>query len=635
MRLHLVKMFLWACLGVAAVVIVARLLLGLGATTALTDATPWGLWIGFDVLGGVALAAGGFVIAASVHIFHLERYRPILRPAILTAFLGYIAVAVSLVFDIGVPWNIWRPMLFWQPNSALFEVAWCVMLYLSVLALEFSPVVLERTPFTKVLALLKKVTIPLVILGVMLSTLHQSSLGTLFVLMPARLHPLWYSPLLPILFLVSAVGLGLCTVMIESAVTSWLFRKKPETHLFSGLARAAAWVLGSYAALRIGDLAVRGALGSLFSDPRESVLFVLEMGTGAVLPIALFVLPRTQNSPAGILLASVSAVLGFVLNRLNVCGLLTTGYVPAWTEVAITLGVLAGAALAFLFFAEHFSVYESPRAGSDSPWPEGDPVTGVRLGGIWAGPERRHSLAFAAGAALAFALIPGNVLSGASPSRTPVRGPRVVDAISSPVEGVTFRRLSAPPPGGAAAAGLADGRLHALSIDGNRDGRRVLFDHAGHQKRAGGSASCRLCHHANEPGALATTCAECHADMYLASDTFSHPSHVRKTGGTKGCAGCHKDPGAPKTRESAASCLDCHKEFASQGSRIPPPVKRFAGMAPGYKSAMHGLCISCHKEAQQKTPALGAAFSQCRSCHDPKAGERPSPGGAPSGAAGK
>jgi Ni/Fe-hydrogenase subunit HybB-like protein len=171
MRVKLIKGILWFFVGLAATVAVFRFLKGLGTVTALTDTTPWGLWIGFDVLGGVALAAGGFVIAACVYIFHMEKYRPILRPAVLTAFLGYVAVAVGLLFDIGIPWNIWRPMLFWQHHSALFEVAWCVMLYLTVLALEFTPVVLERLPFKMLYKILKAVTLPLVILGIVLSTL--------------------------------------------------------------------------------------------------------------------------------------------------------------------------------------------------------------------------------------------------------------------------------------------------------------------------------------------------------------------------------------------------------------------------------------------------------------------------------
>ena len=161
-------------------------------------------------MGGVALAAGGFTMTAIVYIFQLERFHPIVRPAVLTAFLGYIAVVAGLMFDLGLPWNIWHMIVFWNPHSPLFEVGWCVMLYLTVLTLEFLPVPAERfSSLARLRAVLLKFRIPLVIAGIALSTLHQSSLGSLFLIMPYRLHPLWYSPLLPVLFFVSAVGLGL------------------------------------------------------------------------------------------------------------------------------------------------------------------------------------------------------------------------------------------------------------------------------------------------------------------------------------------------------------------------------------------------------------------------------------------
>ena len=207
-RLIATKAILWLLFGVATAITIARYARGLGATTNLTDATPWGLWIGFDVLSGVALAAGGFVIAATVYIFHLDRYHGMTRAAILTAFLGYIAVALGLMADLGRPWNIWRMIFFWQTDSPLFEVGWCVMLYLTVLALEFSPVVFERLGLRRALTIARKATLVLVIAGIGLSTLHQSSLGTLFLLAQDRMHPLWYSAILPILFFVSAVGLG-------------------------------------------------------------------------------------------------------------------------------------------------------------------------------------------------------------------------------------------------------------------------------------------------------------------------------------------------------------------------------------------------------------------------------------------
>ena len=183
---------------------------GLGASTHLSDQFPWGLWVGFDVVCGVGLAAGGFVVAASVYIFNLERYRPILRPAILTAFLGYILVVVGLLFDLGRPWNVWHPIIMWNPHSVMFEVGWCVMLYSTVLALEFSPIIFEKLNFERPQKILHTITIPMVILGVVLSSLHQSSLGSLFLIIPEKVYPLWYSSNLPYLFFTSAVAVGPC-----------------------------------------------------------------------------------------------------------------------------------------------------------------------------------------------------------------------------------------------------------------------------------------------------------------------------------------------------------------------------------------------------------------------------------------
>ena len=247
-RLTIVKTVLWTLVGVLAAVTFVRFTRGLGAVTHLSDAAPWGLWIGFDVMAGVALAAGGFVLAGTVYIFGLERYRPFVRPAILTAFLGYLAVAVGLLYDLGLPWHIWHPVIYWQYHSVLFEVATCVMTYLAVLTLEFAPVVLEhpwfaRPLFRKILGGLKRITIGLVIAGIVLSTLHQSSLGSLFLITPYRLHPLWYSPIIYLLFFVSAVALGLMMVVLESVLAAVFLRHELHVKLLSGLGKAAAVVL--------------------------------------------------------------------------------------------------------------------------------------------------------------------------------------------------------------------------------------------------------------------------------------------------------------------------------------------------------------------------------------------------------
>src|SRR5574341_107099 len=223
---------------------------GLGASTNLSDDFPWGLWVGFDVLCGVMLAAGGFTLTASVYIFNLERFRPIVRPTVLTAFLGYALVCVALLFDLGRSYRIWHPLVMWNPRSVMFEVAWCVMLYTTVLSLEFAPVVFERLRLERPRKILRAISIPLVLVGVMLSTLHQSSLGSLYLIVPNKLHPFWYSPLLPVFFFLSAIAIGLAMTIFESSLSAKYLRRHLELPLLQELGRIMLVVLLVYSVLR-------------------------------------------------------------------------------------------------------------------------------------------------------------------------------------------------------------------------------------------------------------------------------------------------------------------------------------------------------------------------------------------------
>ena len=341
---------------------------GLGAATHLSDRFPWGLWIGFDVICGVGLAAGGFTLAAIVYVFHLRRFHPILRPSILTAFLGYALVAVALLIDLGKPYNIWHPLVMWNPHSVMFEVAWCVMLYLTVLALEFSPAVFERFGMQKPLKLLKAITIPLVIVGVLLSTLHQSSLGSLFLIVPSKLHPYWYSPLLPLFFFISAVGVGMAMVIFESNLSARAFGQEIELPLLASLGKAMAGVLIVYGILRLQDLWRRGALVHLREPSTETILFVLEIVLGLLIPLFLLLLRRVREDREGIFAAAVLVITGFLLNRLNVSitGLEYSAhahYFPKWTEVAVTLSMVGIGFVCFALAARYLNVFEVEPSG--------------------------------------------------------------------------------------------------------------------------------------------------------------------------------------------------------------------------------------------------------------------------------
>jgi Ni/Fe-hydrogenase subunit HybB-like protein len=350
-----------------------RVVYGLGGATHLSDQFPWGLWIGFDVLCGVGLAAGGFTLAAIVHIFNLERYQPILRATILTAFLGYSLVVLALLFDLGRPYRIWHPLVMWNPRSVMFEVAWCVMLYTTVLALEFVPAVFERCGWQRPLGWMRAVSIPLVMAGVILSTLHQSSLGSLYLIVPAKLHPLWYTPLLPLFFFLSALCVGFAMTIFESWHSSRAFGRQLEAPLLASMARVLAVLLGFYLVLRFWDLGRRDVLGRVLEGRPESYLFILETAL-LLLPMLLLFRRPVRLRPGALYACAVMVIFGFVANRLNVSvtGMEAgsgTHYVPKWTEVAITLAIIALGFAIFRFAARHLPIFEE-----EAPAAAGRPV---------------------------------------------------------------------------------------------------------------------------------------------------------------------------------------------------------------------------------------------------------------------
>jgi Ni/Fe-hydrogenase subunit HybB-like protein len=620
-RANILKTVLWAVMGVLAVVTVARFARGLGATTALSDATPWGFWIAFDVMSGVALAAGGFVLAATVYIFGRQKYRPFVRPAILTAFLGYLAVAVGLLYDLGLPWHIWHPAVYPQHHSVLFEVAMCVMLYLTVLGLEFLPVVLEhrwfdRPLFRRIHKLLHGAVIPLVITGIVLSTLHQSSLGSLFLITPYRLHPLWYSPIIYVLFFVSAVALGMMMVTLESLVSAFFYRHKVRMELLSGLGAATALVLALYIVLRVGDLFVRGVLPSALDGSWQSYLFVAELLVCAVIPAVLLSIRRVRTSIAGLAVCSIATVLGMVWNRLDVAIVAIsrpagTHYFPSWMEFLVSFGVIAAAALAFLFLVERLRVYEE-RARVAAKKPSYDPATLHGLTPPTLAAPRRYSLAFIAAAAIVTLFLPQRAVLGVRPTRTPVSTVRAVEGLVYAGAEHKVSRLDFDVDG--VAAGARETRL--LMIDGNRNGDLVLFDHEAHVARETGPDTCSVCHHLNMPLDRSTPCSECHRDMYETTDVFVHSSHVAKLGGDEGCVKCHSDASAVKTEETATACVSCHAEQVGHSTVVEAPGDRWRP-APGYMDGMHDLCVRCHQQKVQETPdQVAEHLDRCDTCHN-------------------
>lgn len=344
-------------------VIIWKLIYGLGAVTNLTDEWPWGLWVAFDVMAGVALAAGGFVTAGIVYIFRLKKYWPVIRPAVFTAFIGYVIAGLGIAIDIGRSPRILHPIWMWQPQSVMFEVAICMSIYTGVLFLEFSPLLVERLRIRRLLQLLHFIMIPLVIFGITLSFLHQSSLGAVFLIAPHMLDPLWYSPLMGYMFFMSAVPLGLAMVIFESTLSSKAFNKGLRMDLLGRLGLAAAFLLALYLGVRFFDLISSGRLQSLSLDDALGWLFLVEVGLGMFLPMVMLFIGRVRRSAVGLFTASALTVMGIVLNRLNTSMIgfapsRTEAYIPAWPEILFSVGLVAGAVFAFRVVAKYLPLFE-------------------------------------------------------------------------------------------------------------------------------------------------------------------------------------------------------------------------------------------------------------------------------------
>ncbi len=358
---------LYMLLVLSAGILAVRFTQGLGSVTNLSDAYPWGLWVGFDILCGVGLAAGGFTITTVVYVFNVKRFKPIVRPTILTAFLGYVLVVVALLFDLGRPWNLWHPLVMWNPRSVMFEVSWCVMLYLTVLALEFSGMVFERLGWTRALVVQQAATLPLVLAGALLSTLHQSSLGSFYLIVPGKLHALWYTPLLPVMFFLSAIAVGLAMVIVESRLSARAFGRHLEMPLLMEVGRVLVAALGVYGAARLYDLVHRGVLGEAFTGSKEALLFQLEFGLGVLLPMALLSRSRVRQNAGALYASALLVIMGFVVNRLNVSitgleGAQGGRNVPALPELVITLMLVALGFGLFGLAVKYLAVYPREEA---------------------------------------------------------------------------------------------------------------------------------------------------------------------------------------------------------------------------------------------------------------------------------
>ena len=345
------------------VVALVRFATGIGSVANINNAYPWGWWVGYGIMTTIALGGVGFTITALVEVLGRHRYHSLLRPAVLMGLLCYTSAIVMLMVELGRPWKVWMIMVSWAPSAALFEVGWCAFLYLNVLAFEFAQVPLEQLGYGRALGIMRVIYIPVMLLGVTLSHLHQSSLGTLLTLIPHKINELWWSDQLPLLFLFSAIMAGPAMAILEYLAAARWLGFEPRMEMLAGLARIEAWLVGLFLAFQLGDLVARGGVGAMLSGTWFAASFWVEIGLGLLLPFALLMTPEIRQSRRGLATACSLVVAGVLLHRLNVAviGLRVRHwetYVPSLGEIVITLGITAAAVFAFGVLARILPIHE-------------------------------------------------------------------------------------------------------------------------------------------------------------------------------------------------------------------------------------------------------------------------------------
>ena len=584
---------------------ITRLLLGLGTVTNLDNHNPWGIWISFDVACGVALAAGGFTTAALVDIFGRRKYHALLRPAILTAFLGYLWVAIALSFDLGRYWNIWRPLVNWQGNSVLFEVGMCVTFYLIVLSVEMSPPVLEGLKARldeegRLASLLRSVEKPIrwlsdavrivlplfIVAGVVLSFMHQSSLGTLMLIAPTKLSALWNTPIMPVLFLLSAMMVGFPMVILESIYANISFGRNPEMNLLSPLASKIPWFLGFYGVVKVGDLLVRHGQLNFLEHPAATTSLIVEILVGVVAPF-LLLLNKAVRRSMGWLFFTVSLVIfGVVLNRINVflvgynAPYSTRAYFPSIGEIAMTVAIVSSILFCYRLFVTYFPIL-----------PGFVPVTDAQL--VSLREEREQSVSpfwtwaiRGSGIAVLFGFVAVYTLVHLQAIQASVRTVSEVQRVRAELPMPAMARGGPSYPQRPAAYRNYYLLQSAALNRASDDYEPVGFSHRIHDGLTGGD--CGVCHHryaSDENDRVGVDVKELHKLMEIT------------IGGA--CSSCHNDMAANPPQ----GCVRCHDR-----SNEPDAPARL-----GLKGAYHRQCIGCHE--RQLKPA--SAPTACSSCHHP------------------
>jgi len=372
-RLPPIAWILLALAGIAFIAAMVRYAFGIGAISNLSNAYPWGFWVSFDLFTGIAISSGAFIIASIVYIFELEEFRPLLRPTLVTGLLGYLMEGIALLVELGQPQRIWYFIRYQNFTSFLLFIGLYVMIYIAILAVEFAPAVFERLKWEKAAKMLKGLMKPVVILGAVISILHQASLGSLMLIQPTKLHPLWWTPWIPPLFFVSAIAIGMAMTIFESNLSARYFKRGLEKHLLEKLARLLPWVLALYLVMKGTQLALEGHLGLLFTSGIMSILFWAEIIVGVLVPLVIFSIRRLRHTAAGLFTGAVLLLLGMVLNRFNVSWFAVrhsdpllyiptfmgkVSYIPSLPEMAVSIGIFSAGILAFGLAVKYLPVFE-------------------------------------------------------------------------------------------------------------------------------------------------------------------------------------------------------------------------------------------------------------------------------------
>ena len=347
-----------------AATVLVRLLTGFQYVTNLTDETPWGLWIAFDVLCGVALAGGGYSTTLLVSMFRYEKYAVVARGALLTSLLGYLLVMAGLFLDIGQWFNFWRPFTSWGYTSVLFEVFWCLSIYTTVLSIEFFEIITERIMTKKLHGFMLKILPVLVVIGLVFPMMHQSSLGGLFLIMKERMFPLWWSEFLPLYFLMSSFFIGSAMVTIETSLAKTAYGHEIPHNVMVSLTRVGARIMIVYLLMKLYDLFTMDEWGYVFQGSLQSNMYCIEMLFGIIIPILIIFSPFAKHR-WGLMTYAWLTVLGVILNRMNCVftSMYSTGnYFPSIFEFIVSIGLISAGVLVYCFLVENFNIIGNERA---------------------------------------------------------------------------------------------------------------------------------------------------------------------------------------------------------------------------------------------------------------------------------